>query len=68
MQETHPRLRFDYLPKYCPHVKPVEGVWRRLRKALAANRLDTSLRVFVETVEPCFTAMTPKQALDRAVA
>jgi hypothetical protein len=35
---------------------------------LAANRLDASSRVFVETIEPYFIAMTPKQTLNRAAA
>jgi transposase len=62
-QETHPRLRLDYLPKYCSHVNPVERIWLQPKNALAANRLHISVRVLLETVEAFFTALTPEQTL-----
>lgn len=36
-------LRLYYLPSYCPHLKPIEGVWRRLKGFLMPRRFYDSL-------------------------
>lgn len=30
--------RLYYLPSYCPHLNPIEGVWRRLKGFLMPRR------------------------------
>ena len=37
-----PRLYY-YLPSYCPHLNPIEGVWRRLKGFLMPRRFYDSL-------------------------
>lgn len=59
----HPRLRLCFLPQYCSHLNPVERIWLRLKAAVAAHRLDGSLRLLLTTVDRFFAAMTPEQAL-----
>lgn len=36
-------LRLYYLPAYCPHLNPIEGVWRRLKGFLMPRRFYDSL-------------------------
>ncbi len=36
-------LRLYYLPSYCPHLNPIEGVWRRLKGFLMPRRFYDSL-------------------------
>jgi putative transposase len=36
-------LRLYYLPAYCPHLNPIEGVWRRLKRFLMPRRFYNSL-------------------------
>jgi transposase len=57
------RLRLLYLPTYCSHLNPVEGIWRQLKNHLAANRLYGSMDLLSHTVFSFFEAMTPEQAL-----
>ena len=33
------RLQLFYLPKYCSHLNPLENVWLRLKRQIAANHL-----------------------------
>lgn len=66
--EQHPRLQLYYLPKYCSHLNPVEGIWLQLKNKLAANRLYGSMKLLLETVETFFSEMTPEQALAWAAA
>ena len=61
--EAHPRLQLYYLPKYCSHLNPVEGIWLRLKNQVSANRLYGSMKVLLETVEAFFHDMTPEKAL-----
>jgi transposase len=61
--ETHPRLQLYYLPKYCSHLDPVEGIWLRLKNHVSDNRLYGSMKVLLETVDAFFHAMTPEKAL-----
>jgi transposase len=59
----HPLLQLFYLPKYCSHLNPVESIWLRLKRKIAANRLYGSMQVLLGCVNVCFQAMTPEQAL-----
>jgi putative transposase len=36
-------LRLYYLPAYCPHLNPIEGVWRRLKRFLMTRRFYDSV-------------------------
>jgi putative transposase len=36
-------LRLYYLPAYCPHLNPIEGVWRRLKRFLMPRRFYDSV-------------------------
>lgn len=36
-------LKLCYLPAYCPHLNPIEGVWRRLKGFLMPRRFYNSL-------------------------
>jgi putative transposase len=36
-------LRLYRLPSYCPHLNPIEGVWRRLKGFLMPRRFHDSL-------------------------
>ena len=36
-------LRLRYLPSYCPHLNPIEGVWRRIKGFLMPRRFYDSL-------------------------
>lgn len=61
--QDHPRLQLYYLPKYCSHLNPVEGIWLRLKNTVAANRLYGSMAVLLESVDAFFAQMTSQQAL-----
>jgi transposase len=61
--EQHPRVELYYLPKYCSHLNPVEGIWLRLKNQIAANRLYGSMPLLLQTVEAFFEEMTPQTAL-----
>lgn len=61
--EAHPRLQLYYLPKYCSHLNPVEGIWLQLKDKIAANRLYSSMQLLLETAKMFFVEMTPEQAL-----
>lgn len=43
-------LRLYYLPAYCPHLNPIEGVWRRLKRFLMPRRFYDSLAELREAV------------------
>jgi transposase len=64
----HPRLRLYYLPKYCSHLNPVEGIWLRLKNKIAANRLYGSMKLLLESVETFFSQLSPERALAWAAA
>jgi transposase len=66
--EQHPLLQLYYLPKYCSHLNPVEGIWLRLKNQIAANRLYGSMNLLLETVDTFFSGMTPEKALTWAAA
>jgi transposase len=57
------RLQLYYLPKYCSHLNPVEGIWLRLKGRVAANRLYASMSMLLEAVNAFFDAMTRAHAL-----
>jgi transposase len=59
----HQRLRLYYLPKYCSHLNPVEGIWRQLKSRIAANRLYGSMQALLQAVDCLFAEMTPQRAL-----
>lgn len=62
------RLQLYYLPKYCSHLNPVEGIWLRLKNEIAANRLCGSIQVLLQVVEGFFHDMSQEQALTWAAA
>ena len=62
------RLRVYYLPKYCSHLNPVEGIWLRLKEKTAANRLYGSMRMLLQAVTTFFNEMSPQCALTWAGA
>lgn len=64
----HPRLQLHYLPTYCSHLNPVEGIWLRLKSSIAANRLYGSMELLLEAVATFFEQMTPQKALTWAAA
>jgi transposase len=66
--EAHPRLQLHYLPKYCSHLNPVEGIWLRLKGTIAADRLYGSMTALLEAADGFFQKMTPTQALTWAAA
>ncbi|MDP8951009.1 MAG: IS630 family transposase [Actinomycetota bacterium] len=43
-------LRLYYLPSYCPHLNPIEGVWRRLKGFLMPRRFYDSLAELKQAV------------------
>lgn len=61
--KNHPRLKLLYLPKYCSHLNPVEGIWLQLKNKIAANRLYASMKLLLEAVDTFFNGMTPEKAL-----
>jgi transposase len=66
--ESKRRLQMYYLPKYCSHLNPVEGVWLRLKGQIAANRLYGSIQALLEAVDVFFGEMSPERALTWAAA
>jgi transposase len=60
---SHDRLQLYYLPKYCSHLNPVEGIWLRLKGRVAANRLYVSMQSLLQAVDGFFGEMSPEQAL-----
>ena len=62
------RLRLYYLPKYCSHLNPVEGIWRQMKGKIAANRLYASMQALLQAVDDLFAEMTPQCALAWASA
>jgi len=66
--KEHPRLQLYYLPKYCSHLNPVEGIWLQLKNKIAANRLYGSMKLLLQAVDTCFNEMTPDKALTWAGA
>ena len=43
-------LKLYYLPAYCPHLNPMEGVWRRLKGFLMPRRFYDSLAELKQAV------------------
>jgi putative transposase len=43
-------LKLYYLPAYCPHLNPIEGVWRRLKSFLMPRRFYDSLAELKQAV------------------
>ncbi len=43
-------LRLCYLPSYCPHLNPIEGVWRRVKRFLMPRRFYDSLAELKQAV------------------
>lgn len=43
-------LRLYYLPSYCPHLNPIEGVWRRIKRFLMPRRFYDSLAELKQAV------------------
>jgi transposase len=66
--ESQRRLQMYYLPKYCSHLNPVEGIWLRLKGQIAANRLYGSIQALLEAVDVFFHEMSPERALTWAAA
>lgn len=66
--EIYPRLQLYYLPKYCSHLNPVEGIWLQLKNTIAANRLYGSMKLLLEAVHTFFYELTPEKALIWAAA
>lgn len=60
---AHPRIQLHFLPTYCSHLNPVEAIWRRMKDAVAADRLHGSMPLLLESVDEFFQAMTPERAL-----
>jgi transposase len=61
--ENQQRLQMYYLPKYCSHLNPVEGIWLRLKGKVAADRLYGSIQALLEAVDVFFRGMSPATAL-----
>jgi len=66
--DSQRRLQMYYLPKYCSHLNPVEGIWLRLKGQIAANRLYGSIQALLEAVGVFFGEMSPERALTWAAA
>jgi transposase len=66
--ESQQRLQMYYLPKYCSHLNPVEGIWLRLKGQIAANRLYGSIQALLDAVDVFFREMSPERALTWAAA
>ena len=66
--DSQQRLQMYYLPKYCSHLNPVEGIWLRLKGNVAANRLYGSIQALLEAVDVFFRDMSPERALAWAAA
>jgi transposase len=66
--ESQQRLQMCFLPKYCSHLNPVEGIWLRLKGKVAANRLYGSIQAMLEAVDVFFREMSPEHALTWAAA
>jgi transposase len=66
--ESQQRLQMYFLPKYCSHLNPVEGIWLRLKGKVAANRLYGSIQAMLEAVDVFFCEMSPERALAWAAA
>lgn len=43
-------LKLYYLPAYCPHLNPIEGVWRKLKGFLMPRRFYDSLAELKQAV------------------
>ena len=61
--DTCPRLQLHFLPKYCSHLNPVEGIWLQCKNHLPANRLYGSMNLLLDTIAAFFSKMTPQKAL-----
>jgi transposase len=61
--DTCPRLQLHFLPKYCSHLNPVEGIWLQCKNHLPANRLYGSMNLLLDTIAAFFSEMTPQKAL-----
>jgi transposase len=66
--DSQQRLQMYYLPKYCSHLNPVEGIWLRLKGKVAADRLYGSIQALLEAVDVFFREMSPERALAWAAA
>lgn len=62
------RLDLYYLPKYCSHLNPVEGIWLQLKNKIAANRLYGSMQSLLDAVDTFFGQMSLERALTWAAA
>ncbi len=43
-------LKLYYLPSYCPHLNPIEGMWRKLKGSLMPRRFYDTLAELREAV------------------
>jgi transposase len=59
----HPQVRLLFLPKYSPHLNPVEKVWWQLKREISANRCYGDVTDLVEAVHRFFGELSPQAAL-----
>ena len=48
--EKHPRVRFEFLPPYCPNLNLIERLWGFLRKKVTHNRHYDKFALFEESL------------------
>jgi putative transposase len=54
-------LKLYYLPSYCPHLNPIEGVWRRLKGFLMPRRFYDSLAKLKRSVLSALSLLGAKE-------
>ena len=55
-----------WLPKQCPHLNPVENLWRALKADVAANRQFTTIQETLRYAEAWIQRLSPQQALRKS--
>lgn len=66
--EGHPRVALLPLPRYSPHLNPVEHVWKVLKDAVAANRACTDLEALQQRVQHFFAQFQHPPLVRRVAA
>jgi transposase len=55
-----------WLPKQCPHLNPVENLWRALKADVAANRQFATIDELLRYAEAWIQRLSPQQALRKS--
>jgi len=54
------RITLHFIPSYCPHLNPIERLWRLMHANVTHNRTYTTFRDFAANVMTFLTQQVPR--------